>query len=207
MAGRVLRPFMGKDDALILDVAGSSEMGLATIATLAGLPPGSVKPGQSLLEADEEQAASEQRKIAVAAARTRHVELLRRSDLRWLEANGAWVLPAGADQTMILVPAGDEMWEVWRASRRQMPVLESGKPLTLDWARGVGEEVARAQGGVLASAKAGWRSKPPSEAQVNALTAMGYADKLAGITRGGAADLMTTHYAAKDIRKLRRAGR
>jgi superfamily II DNA or RNA helicase len=207
MAGRVLRSFMGKDDALILDVAGSSEMGLATIATLAGLPPGSVKPGQSLLEADEEQAATEQRKIAVAAARTRHVELLRRSDLRWLEANGAWVLPAGADQTMILVPAGEEMWEVWRASKRQMPVLESGKPLTLDWARGVGEEVARAQGGVLASAKAGWRSKPPSDAQVNALTAMGYADKLAGITRGGAADLMTTHYAAKDIRKLRKAAR
>jgi superfamily II DNA or RNA helicase len=207
MAGRVLRPFMGKDDALILDVAGSAELGLATIATLAGLPPGSVKPGQSLLEADEEQAATEQRKIAVAAARTRHVELLRRSDLRWLEANGAWVLPAGSDQTMILVPAGEEMWEVWRAVKRQAPVLESGKPLTLDWARGVGEEVARAQGGVLAKSGAGWRTKPPSEAQVAALRAMGYADKLAGITRGGAADLMTTHYAAKDIRKLRKAGR
>jgi ATP-dependent helicase IRC3 len=207
MAGRVLRPFMGKDDALILDVAGSAELGLATIATLAGLPPGSVKPGQSLMEADEERAAAEQRKIAVAATRTRQVEILRRSDLRWLEADGAWVLPAGSDQTMILVPAGEEMWEVWRASKRQVPVLESGKPLTLDWARGVGEEVARAQGGVLASARAQWRTKPPSEAQMSALRAMGYADRLAGITRGGAADLMTTHYAAKDIRKLRKAAR
>jgi hypothetical protein len=86
------------------------------------------------------------------------------------------------------------------------PALESGKPLTLDWARGVGEEVARAQGGILARADAGWRSKPPSEAQLGALQRMGYGDRLKGITRGGAADLMTAHYAAKDVRKLRKAG-
>jgi hypothetical protein len=108
---------------------------------------------------------------------------------------------------MILVPAGDEEWHVWRSVRGRGPVLESGKPLTLDWARGVGEEVARAQGGVLARADAGWRSKPPSEAQISNLTRLGYGGKLAGITRGGAADLMTTHYAARDIRKLAKASR
>lgn len=205
MAGRVLRPFVGKDDALILDVAGSAQLGLATIADLAGLPPGSVKPGKSLLEADEEQAVIEQRKIAVAAARTRQVEVLRRSDLHWLQADGAWVLPAGADQTMILVPAGEEEWNVWRCSKRGAPVLESGKPLTLDWARGVGEEVARAQGGVLAQANAAWHKKPPSEAQVSALRRMGYSTE--GLTRGTAADRMTAHYAAKDIRKLRKVAR
>jgi superfamily II DNA or RNA helicase len=207
MAGRVLRPFMGKEDALILDVAGSAQLGLCAIADLAGMPPGSVKPGKSLLEADEEQAVIEQRKIAVAATKTRHVEMLRRSDLRWLEAEGGWVLPAGSDQVMILTPAAEEMWDVWRSPKGRIPVRESGKPLTLDWARGVGEEVARAQGGVLAKANAGWRSRPPSEAQIGALTRMGYGDKLRGIDRGGAADLMTAHYAAKDIRKLRKASR
>jgi hypothetical protein len=213
MAGRILRPFIGtvggrpyvKQDALILDVAGASELGLATIADLAGLPPGSVKPGKSLLEADEERSAAEQRKIAVAAARTRHVDLFRRSDMRWLQADDGWVLPAGSDQVMILIPAGDEAWEVWRSSKGGGAVQESGKPLTLDWARGVGEEVARAQGGTLARANAAWRKKPPSDAQIGALERMGYADKLQGITRGGAADLMTAHYAAKDIRKLRRS--
>jgi superfamily II DNA or RNA helicase len=215
MAGRALRPFIGtvdgrpyvKEDALILDVAGSASLGLCTIADLAGLPPGSVKPGKSLLEADEEHAAAEERRVAVAAIRSRHLELLRRSDLRWLEAGGGWVLPAGSDQTMILVPAGEETWNVWRATKGRVPVLESGKPLTLDWARGVGEEVARAQGGVLAQAGARWRFWPPSEAQIGALTRMGYGDKLKGITRGGAADLMTAHYAAKDIRKLGKASR
>jgi superfamily II DNA or RNA helicase len=211
MAGRILRPFVGKDDALLLDLTDSAQLGLATIATLAGLPPGSVKKGQSLLDAAEEQSGTEKRKIAVAAARTRHVDLLRRSDLHWLEAEGSWVLPAGADQTMVLIPApGDgleDSWNVWRFGKDHAPLLESGKPLTLDWARGVGEEVARANGGVLSQAKAAWRDKPPSPAQAGALERMGYADKLAGLTRGGAADLMTAHFAAKDIRRLRKAAR
>lgn len=210
MAGRVLRPFVGKDDALILDVAGSADLGLATVADLAGLPPGSVKKGQSLLDAAEEQAALEKRKIAVAVQRTRQVDLLRRSELRWLDVEGAWVLPAGAEQVMILMPASDDgaddTWDVWRSEDKGRSLhRESGKPLTLDWARGVGEEVARAQGGVLSRADAGWRNRAPSEAQVSALERMGYAGKLSGITRGAASDLMTAHYAAKNIRKLRKA--
>lgn len=219
MAGRVLRPFMGhlngkpyaKEDALILDVTGASDLGLATIANLAGLPPGSVKKGQSLLDAAEEQSGIEKQKIAVAAARTRNVDLLRRSELRWLEAEGGWVLSAGADQVMLLVPAQggeiEDSWHVWRKAKNCPPALESGKPLTLDWARGVGEEVARAQGGVLSRAAAPWRDRPPTPAQTGALERMGYADKLPGLTRGGAADLMTAHYAAKDIRKLRKVAR
>lgn len=204
MAGRVLRPFVGKDDALILDVAGSSALGLATVADLAGLPPGSVKPGKSLLEADEERQAIEQRKIAVAATRTRQVELLRRGDLRWLASGDAWVLPAG-DQTMILVPFGDEMWEVWRSPKGSPAVLESGKPLALDWARGVGEEVARAQGGVLSRADAEWRKRKPSESQIATLRNLGYNPDLSRLTRGEASDMMTVHFAARDIRRMRRA--
>jgi superfamily II DNA or RNA helicase len=209
MAGRILRPYLGsvttKDDALILDLASSADLGLATIADLAGLPPGSVGKGQSLLDAAEAHASFEKQKAAVAAARTRQVELLRRSDLHWIEASGTWVLPAGADQTMILVPKGDDQWEVWRSPKHQPPVLESGNPLSLDWARGVGEEVARAQGGVLSQADAAWRKKPVTDRQADTLTRMGYADKLKGLTRGGAADLLTIHFAAKTVRKLRRA--
>jgi superfamily II DNA or RNA helicase len=209
MAGRVLRPFVGKTDALILDLAGSADNGLATIADLAGMPPHAVKKGQSLLDAADEQAALERQKVAVAAQRTRQIDLLRRSELRWLEVEGAWVLPAGADQVMILVPADDsgETWEVWRSNKGRALYQESGKPLALDWARGVGEEVARAQGGVLSRADAAWRNRPPSQSQVSALEQMGYADKLAGINRGAASDLMTAHYAAKNIRKLRKVAR
>lgn len=218
MAGRVLRPFVGKvggkpyakEDALILDLAGSADQnGLATIADLAGMPPGSVKKDQSVLEAAEEQAETERQRVAIAARRTQQVDLLRRSELRWLEVDGAWVLPAGGDQVMILVAAdaGEETWEVWRSQKGTALFRESGKPLSLDWARGVGEEVARAQGGALSRADAAWRSRPASDAQRSALERMGYADKLPGINRGGASDLMTAHYAAKNIRKLRKAAR
>lgn len=219
MAGRVLRPFIGtvggqpyaKEDALILDMAGSAEqLGLATIADLAGLPPGAVKKGKSLLEAADDAERLERARYAVAAARTKQVELLRRSDLRWLDADGAWVLPVGADQVMILVPLpGDgtaDEWNVWRSPKGGVPVLESGKPLTLDWARGVGEEVARAHGSVLSKANAEWRKRPASDAQRAALERMGFGDKLAGLTRGGASDLMTAHDAAKSVRKLRKQG-
>lgn len=204
MIGRVLRPFVGKEDALVLDLAGSTALGLATIADLAGLPPGSVKPGKSLLEADEERQGIERRKIAVAAQRTRQVELLRRSDLRWLMSGDAWVLPAG-DSTMILVPSGEESWEVWRSPKGSPAVLESGKPLALDWARGVGEEVARAHGGVLSRADAEWRKRKPSESQVATLRNLGYNPDLSKLTRGEASDMMTVHFAAKDIRRMRRA--
>lgn len=211
MVGRILRPFVGKEDAILLDVAGAADNGLATIADLAGLPPGSVKKGKSLLDAAEEAAAVEQQKVAVAARRTRHIDLLRRSELRWIEVDGAWVLPAGADQVMILVASdyegGGEAWDVWRSEKGRSLIRESGKPLALDWARGVGEEVARAQGGVLSRSDAAWRNRPASEAQRSALERMGYADKLAGINRGGASDLMTAHYAAKNIRKLRKVTR
>lgn len=211
MAGRVLRPFVGKDDALVIDMCGSAEqLGLATIADLAGLPPGAVKKGKSLLDAAEEVARAEEHRYAVAAAKTKQVELLRRSQLRWLEVDGSWVLPVGADQTMILTPApGDgteDAWDVWRCRKGSQPFPESGKALTLDWARGVGEEVARAQGGVLSQSDAKWRERPASTAQQAALERLGYTDRLHGITRGAASDLMTAHYAAKSIRSLRKKG-
>lgn len=226
MAGRVLRPFIGtvggcaytKDDALILDVTGSAEeVGLATIADLAGLPPGSVANGKSLLDSAQEQedrelraaeaqAESEQRRAAAEAVRTRQIELLRRSELRWIDVDGSWALTAGTDQLMILTarPGSDaDEWDVWRCPKGGSPRLESGRPLTLEWARGVGEEIARAQGGVLSRADAAWRERPASPAQKKALRGMGRSVN-PGLTRGEASDLVTAHYAAKAIRRLRK---
>ena len=208
MVGRILRPFPGKEDALLLDITGASEHGLATIATLAELTPGSVRKNQSLLDAAEEQAGIEQARIAVAAARTRQVELLRRSELRWLSVGDAWVLPTGAGQVMILVPASPpangDAWDVWRCPASCAPLLESGRPLTLEWARGVGEEVARAHGSVLSQADAAWRDRPPSRAQLGALASMRYTGK-SGLTRGDASDLLTARDAARQIRAIRKA--
>ena len=222
MVGRILRPFTGKilgpdgrltrfekDDALVLDVTGQAEvLGLATLATLAGLKPGQVKGGQSLLDAAEEAEQRERRDVAIGAERTRRVELLRRNKLHWLDVADCWTLTAGADQVMILVPAAaDPMaddWQVWRAVKGMTPVRESEATLSLDYARGVGEEVARLYAdGILSRSDAAWRKRPASDAQRDRLTRLKLWED--GMKRGAASDKITGYYAALDIKRLRQA--
>ena len=210
MVGRVLRKFVGKDDALVLDVAGSADLGLATLATLAGLKPGSVKPGESLLETAEQLDEEEQRRVAIGAVRTRQIDLLRRSERRWLDVDDSWVLPVSGSQVMILVPAAgtgplDDAWEVWKSDNAP-PVRESAATLTLDWARGVGEEIARAQDSALSRADAAWRKRPASDGQVTQLRKL-RVEIPEGLTRGAASDLLTAKFAARDIKKIRRTAR
>jgi superfamily II DNA or RNA helicase len=218
MVGRVLRPFTGrvageryeKTDALVLDVAGAADLGLATLATLAGLKPGSVKPGDSLLDAAEQLGEEERRAVAIGAIRTRQVDLLRRSERHWLDVGDSWVLPVGGGDVMILVPAAgplDDAWEVWRTAKGGQPARESAATLTLDWARGVGEEIARtevrADGGDLSRSDAAWRKRRASDAQLAQLE-RARIEIPKGLTRGAASDLLTAKYAGRDIARIRR---
>lgn len=208
MAGRPLRPFPGKTDALILDLAGTTENGLATIADLAGLPPDAVKPGESLADAADRMVREQQKAAAVRALAAKKVSLFRRSEMRWLPSGDAWVLPVGADRTMMLVPVADEQWDVYTHERGQAPKRECSRSLSLEFAFGVGEERARAHGGVLSRSDAKWRSHPPSPKQIETLRSMGYEARLGEVTtKGAASDLMTCHSAAKVIRKLRVSAR
>lgn len=202
MAGRVLRTYPGKADALILDVAGSAGLGLATVADLAGFPSGSVGDGENLTDAAARIVAEAEDRAAVAAIQAQQVELFRKSDLRWLGCGDTWILPAGRDLVMAVTPGPAGEWDVWRLPKGAAPVLESGRPMPLEWAQGVAEEVARARGGVLSAADAGWRSLPPSPPQARLLRSLRY--DTAGLDRGGAADLITVHFAAKSLRKLPR---
>ena len=182
MAGRVLRTYPGKGDALILDVGGSAELGLATVADLAGFPPGSVTDGENLADAADRIVAEQQDRVAIAAIKAQQIELFRRSDLHWIGWASTWILPAGSDLVMAVVPASADDWNVWRLPKGSTPVLESGHSMPLDWAQGVAEEVARARGGVLSAADAGWRSARPTDPQTRLIESLGYA--AAGLDRG-----------------------
>lgn len=199
MAGRVLRTHPGKADALILDVGGAASLGLATVADLAGLPGGSVGDGETLRAAAGRILAEQENQAAVAALRAQEIELFRRSDLRWLEAGSTWVLPAGSDVTMALVPAGESAWNVYRLPRHGVPVLDSGRPMPMEWARGVAEEIARANGGVLSAADARWRTRPATPQQAQFLDRIGHG---APQNRGDAADLITVYMTRKSLRKI-----
>lgn len=209
MVGRALRPHppSGKRDALVLDLAGSSAAGLATLADLAGLPPGSVADGQSLGEAvdeiEEQNAAIEQRRAVVRSLKAEFVDLFRRSNLRWLKVGDAHVLPAGKNITVYLIPVGDELddrWQVWEHRRGARPE-RTYDGLNGSLAFGVGEEVARSGGGVLSRSDARWREQLPSPAQMAALR-RARADTRFVQTKGDASDLMAVTFAAPIVRSL-----
>lgn len=203
MVGRALRKHPDKTDALVVDVAGSSDLGLSTVATLAGLPPASVKPGESLLEA-EERLGEEGNAEAARIAKTRKVDLFAKSKVRWIHLHDSYVLPIGTDLTFYLVPEGEERWSVFTQAKH-VPAERKYSGLSLDYAMGVGEELARADGGSISKANGRWRETPPSEAQRAALARAGYGAILPAVTtKGQAADLLTAHYAGQKLGRLRR---
>jgi superfamily II DNA or RNA helicase len=215
MVGRGLRPYTGmvagepyeKTDCLVLDVAGAADTGLATLATLAGLTL-PVKKGQSLAEADEEQGAVERRRVAFGVERSRKVELLRRAEMHWIDVDGSWVLPAGGGVVILIDAATDEFtdaWEVWKvgAARGSTPHRISERALTLDWARGVGEEFIRGLDTHVSRSDAAWRARSVSDGQ-RAQLERKKIEIPPGLTRGKASDLLTARFAAADIRRIRK---
>lgn len=205
MVGRALRKHPSKTDALVVDVAGAADLGLATIATLAGLPPGRVKSGEPLTEAAE-RIADEDKNPSYRPAKTRVVDLFARSRMRWLDVAGSYVLPVGTERTFMLVrePGEVESWAVYVRTNATRKVERTYGGLSLDYAMGVGEELARAEGGAISKAKASWRDRPSTPAQRSALTRAGYGiDLPASLTCGQAADLLTAHYAAHTIKRIR----
>ncbi|MFG1826741.1 DEAD/DEAH box helicase family protein [Microbispora bryophytorum] len=201
--GRGLRLHPGKNDCLVLDIAGATaDNNLCTLADLAGLPPGSVENGESLTQAVDRMVREQQGQAAVRALNARKVDLFARSVLRWLPVGEAFILPAGRDVMMLLIPRPDGRWDVYehRHGEDSVPV---SKALDIGYAQGVGEEVARARGGALSRRDASWREREPTDAQLVALQRMGYGRILDKVTnRGEASDLMACHGAARIVRRL-----
>jgi ATP-dependent helicase IRC3 len=186
MVGRVLRPWAGKTDALVLDVVGVS--GRLKLATLIDLEPGrvhTVRPDQSLAEAVEEAeiAAAEDQAAAtrlVEQSRMSHkvVELFAQSASVWLRTHaGVWFIPTRAGE-FFLWPADEP--GTWNVCLAGWEVLSSGKRKRLPWERrhlGLSLELAMAWAQTeaeeadhtVASRDASWRRKggKASDAQLD----------------------------------------
>lgn len=208
MSGRGLRLHPGKQDCLLLTVAGPPGAGLATIATLAGKSPGGsdIEPGddETLAEAagrvDDEDV--HRRRIAASAVAARKVALFGRSGLSWVTVDGSYVLSCG-DATLIVRPTGDpDRWRAINVPREGDPKVLAGS-LTLEYATGIAEEFARGTRAKLARADAKWRRNPASAAQQRLLAQLkiGPAE-----TKGEANDLITAHHARKTLARLDRLG-
>ena len=200
MVGRVLRPWQGKRDALVLDV-----MGAATrhkLATLADLTERdlTVKDGESLAAAALEDDPDALPNLRAVAVDWQDISLFDESPIRWLRtAGGTWFIPAG-DLVYFLAP-GDEpgSYRIRRLKgdegvRAPSPDLE----YPLEYAMHRAEMYAKRAAWALAQRGAGWRQRPPSSKQLG-WCRWKHIPVPADATAGDVSDLRAVYEASEQI--------
>jgi superfamily II DNA or RNA helicase len=190
MVGRVLRPFPGKADALVLDVVGASETNkLATLVDLEeGLFPerkpcrtcwevpcvcpckgcGGPKPCRACVEEEGSGAAADLVLKGTGAA----IDLFASSRSAWLQTRrGVWFIPTG-DSHVVLWPQADGAWtvaDVPKAGAWQR--LHEGVDLeaAMSWGEVEAEDRDDGPFGFIANRGASWRWRKtaPSQAQLD----------------------------------------
>lgn len=206
MVGRVLRPWPGKKDALVLDVMGASTR--HKLATLADLTERelTVKDDESLAAAaldDDPDACPGLRSVAVD---WQDISLFDESPVRWLRTSaGMWFIPAG-DVLYFLVP-GDEpgsyrirRYTATEGVRPPSPDPEYPLEYAMQWAEIYAQRAARQ----LAQRGAGWRRRPPSSKQLGWFR-WKRIPVPAGATAGDLSDLRAVYEASTQIDGWERA--
>lgn len=184
MAGRVLRPYPGKEHALVLDVVGATAMhSLASLATLAGAP---VRDGQSLTEAETEEAEREderarERLIHAGPVDAVEVDLFGASAFRWHQTRGGlWYIATGLRYWALIPGAEPGTYDVtWIAQRAPLDgkrgaFAQTGVSeisMAMAWAeRGASDDDL---GGTISGKGRHWHRKRPSEKQAAFASSLG----------------------------------
>lgn len=175
MAGRALRLFQGKKDALILDVMGASTRHkLASIVDLTGRNVVVSDEDQTLREAaveTEEKAKAKRRALEVARFQVEEFDLFHSSTTRWLKTDsGVWFIPVGDDVYVFLIrnPVDRTYWMRRFTPQHGIVGPKQDVPLPLADAKAWMERQAKAMGSRwLATRLAPWRSRPASDKQIN----------------------------------------
>lgn len=183
MVGRVLRPWAGKEDAIVLNVAG----GGGRISTLIDLEPGAVEEigeGEGLLEAEEREeleAAAEEKNGVVRSNMSLKLKevkgLFAASHQAWLSTAGGVMFIGAGEWTYFLWPSQAEpgTWDVCRRNSKTPRKWERTEHTGLDvelamsWAEAEAED----NGSFSVSRKASWRSGKASDAQLGYAYALG----------------------------------
>ncbi len=218
MVGRVLRPWPGKKDALVLDVVGASTD--LKLATLIDLAPGKVRtidPDETLADAVE---AAELAEIADQAEREEYarqskltakdVDLFAQSRSVWLRTRaGVWFIPTREGEIFLWPSATPGHWDVAHAgwmpatavngTKKRAPWERLHVGLSLDlamsWAQTEAEELDHS----VASRDASWRkSGRASDAQKSYLTKWYRPDEIPdGLKKAEASDMISVGVASK----------
>lgn len=207
MVGRVLRPFPGKDEALVLDVVGVT--GRHQLQSLTSLTKRTVKPGESIIEAKERNAVeagleAERREIRGLAA-SRKVELFASSHSVWLKTYGGtdFIPIRGGAVVLWEKPDGSGLYSVGVKMDRQ-PGEWRMSGVTLEYAMSWGEQIAGELDPMVADRDRSWRRTKPSEKQIDLALRMKLApaEEIVNMRKGALSDLLSTHFASRALKAL-----
>lgn len=172
MVGRVLRPWKGKTDAVILNVSGAG----GKISTLVDLEPGTVMEvmeGEGLLEAEEREeaeagATQEQRVARRLQFKDVSDSLFAASHQAWLSTAGGVMFLGAGEWTYFLWPSAEPgMWDVLRHQKYGKWERTAHTGLDVELAMSWAEAEAEDHGSFGVGRKASWRRGKPSDAQLN----------------------------------------
>jgi len=206
MIGRVLRPFPGKDEALVLDVVGAVSGGALT--GLTDLSRTEVVPaeGESLSEAlvrSEDEAANVERDVIAGKATYATVNLFKGSDAAWLQTHGGvWFVPL-KNYYIFLWGDSDGKFLVGRThSQYKFKDTDHGwltdRPMSLELALAWGTQLATERDPLVADRNRDWRKnrRKPTQKQFDTADRLGirYHPK---VRKNELSDMLSVHFASK----------
>lgn len=187
MVGRVLRPWPGKTDAVVINVAGAG----GSISTLVDLDPGAVeevREGEGLAEAEEREELEAAEEAARPEIRAKQVlrlsevhDLFAASHSAWLTTAGGVMFLSAGEWTYFLWPSAEPgTWDVCRKAKQGKWQRTAHTGLAVETAMAWAEAEAEDHGTFSVGRSASWRgkSRKPSQAQTD------YAQTLGIVTQG-----------------------
>lgn len=197
MVGRVLRPYPGKTDALVLDVTGTGGMKLKT---LIDLDPSveRVSEGESLKEAAEREKEEKEGYAGPANVKLEYkdVDMFGASDKHWLCTPAGVMFLAVTNGNVFLWPDRiPGLWTVGLAPKNGKWVrLREG--LSLDMAMAWGEADAEDYSEFSVAKTASWRRSAPGKAQIDFALSMGV-DNPQAMRKGELSDAISVRVASR----------
>ena len=200
MAGRALRLFDGKKDALLLDVMGASTRHkLASIVDLTGRSISNPKEGRSLGEtADEDDLAA-----PIGSVEWEDVNLFHESPVRWLQTDaGVWFVPLTPRMFLFLVHGSQpgvyrvRRWDASAGVRPPSPDLEAPLAETMRWTE---DQARRLVHPSYLARSAQYRNRAPSPKQ-RSWCRFNRVPIPVGSTAGDVSDLMDIHATGQALR-------
>lgn len=200
MVGRVLRPWPGKADALVLNVAGPGHK----IRTLIDLEPGSVQVvggDETLAEAvvREAEAADQtpQRGSMAFDLKFKDVGMFAASEAAWLQTKAGVLFIGCGEVAVFLWPTPDQkgLWDICTARKGAAWIRTEHTAMDLGSAMAWGEAVADDHRNFSVKKSARWRSSKRSEAQERIGNSLGI--DYSAMNKGELSDAISIEFASR----------